>query len=404
MGQVRDGLVKRGSTWSFVIRVADPETGRSKPRWVGGFPTEAEAKAARDEARVQARRGEYIDRSRVSVKAYLESWLDAHAVEIKPRTLASYRYIVERYISPRIGSMAIQSVRPATISGMYRDLMATGGRKGKPLSPRTVDYVHAVLRKAFNDAVHTERLLSSNPVERAKRPKRAPKGPREVWSPGQLRAFLEGTEDHRLHALFWVAAFTGARRGELLFLTWENVDWKGSQVLIRGSAGVIEGSWVEGTTKSGRERRVSIDPRTLAVLKAHRERQDATRELVGPEWVGAGRVFTTDFGRPLHPDTVSQSFARTLGAVNSARGAVQLQPLPHCRFHDLRHVHATTLLTAGVPVHVVADRLGHADPSITLRVYAHVLHEHASGIADVFADAVSGTTADQAKSDDEDHQ
>lgn len=390
MGRVRDGLVKRGSTWSYVIRVADPETGRSKPRWVGGFATEEEAKGARDEARVRARRGEYVDRSRVTVAAYLDSWLDAHAVEVRPRTLAGYRYIVGRYVNPRIGSMAMQSVRPGTISGLYRDLLAAGGRNGKPLSTRTVDYVHAVLRKAFNDAVHTERLLSGNPVERAKRPRRAPRGPSKIWSAGQLRVFLEGTSEHRLHPLFWLAAFTGARRGELLFLRWENVDWKGSQILVRGSAGVIDGNWVEGSTKGGRERRVSIDDQTMRVLKTHRERQEVTRKVVGHEWVGDGRVFTTDFGRALHPDTVSQTFARAVRAVNAARGLVGVDSLPHCRFHDLRHIHATTLLMAGVPVHVVADRLGHADPSITLRVYAHVLHEHATGVADVFADAVSG--------------
>jgi integrase len=81
-GRVKDGLIKRGSRWAYVIRVPDPETGRSKPKWVGGFVTEAEAKAARDEARVRARRGEYVDRSRVTVAEYLTDWLDSHAVEV----------------------------------------------------------------------------------------------------------------------------------------------------------------------------------------------------------------------------------------------------------------------------------------------------------------------------------
>ncbi|HTA03183.1 MAG TPA: tyrosine-type recombinase/integrase [Streptosporangiaceae bacterium] len=66
------------------------------------------------------------------------------------------------------------------------------------------------------------------------------------------------------------------------------------------------------------------------------------------------------------------------------------KPLPHARLHDLRHPHATTLLLAGVPVHVVAARLGHADPAVTLRVYSHVLREHAAGVGDIFAQAVKG--------------
>src|SRR5512140_2640031 len=79
-GKLRDGVMKRGRAWSYVIRVKDPETGVSRPRWVGGFATEEEAKAARDEARVKARRGEYIDRNQITVTAYLDEWIDSHSM------------------------------------------------------------------------------------------------------------------------------------------------------------------------------------------------------------------------------------------------------------------------------------------------------------------------------------
>ena len=98
--KLRDGVMKRGRTWSYVIRVKDPEMGVSKPRWVGGFATEQEAKAARDEGRVQARRGEYTERNRITVTAYLDDWLDSHAMEIKPRTLLDYRACIRLYVTP----------------------------------------------------------------------------------------------------------------------------------------------------------------------------------------------------------------------------------------------------------------------------------------------------------------
>jgi integrase len=88
--RLRDGVMKRGQTWSYVIRVKDPETGISKPRWVGGFATEQAAKAARDQARVKAHHGRYIDRSTITVSTYLDDWIEAHAVEIKPKTLHDY--------------------------------------------------------------------------------------------------------------------------------------------------------------------------------------------------------------------------------------------------------------------------------------------------------------------------
>ncbi|WP_344933041.1 tyrosine-type recombinase/integrase [Sphaerisporangium flaviroseum] len=100
-------------------------------------------------------------------------------------------------------------------------------------------------------------------------------------------------------------------------------------------------------------------------------------------------MFTTGWGEPIHPDTVSSLIATVIKRYNSpAQGARPGQPLPHARLHDLRHVHATTLLLAGVPVHVVAARLGHADPSITLGVYAHVIRTAEASAAEIFAQAI----------------
>ena len=180
--KLRDGVMKRGVTWSYVIRVKDTGTGISKPRWVGGYATEQEAKAARDEARVKAHRGEYIDRNRITVAAYLDDWIDSHAMEIKPRTLHDYRACLRLYVMPRIGHLPIQAVRPSTITKLYRELLTSGGKDGKPLAVATVTHLHAVLRKAFRDAVIVDELIGINPVERAKRPtprrrNPAPSGP-----------------------------------------------------------------------------------------------------------------------------------------------------------------------------------------------------------------------------------
>jgi len=392
MGKLRDGVMKRGKTWSYVIRVPAPETGVSKPKWVGGFATEDEAKAARDEARVKARRGEYIERNQVTVTDYLTEWLDTHSVQIKPKTLQMYRFLVDRYVVPRIGEMRLQAVRPATITKLYRDLSASGGRDGKGLSPRTVEYVHAVLRKAFRDAVEIEQLLPSNPVERAKRPRKKRSEPGEVWTPAQLKVFLEeAARSHRLWAFFHVAAYTGARRGELLCLRWPDVDLDSAEVRIARSVSVIDGRRVEGSTKSGRSQVVGLDAETVGVLRRHRAEQDRERQVLGEAWKGDpdGYVFTTAWGEPFHPDTVSSLMRQLIRRYNEpAQGPGPAERLPPARLHDLRHVHATTLLLAGVPVHLVAARLGHADPSVTLRVYAHVVREQMAAVADAFARAV----------------
>jgi hypothetical protein len=123
-------------------------------------------------------------------------------------------------------------------------------------------------------------------------------------------------------------------------------------------------------------------------------------DLMSPLFGSSELVFTAEDGAPLYPDTVTALMRKLVADHNSpaipGRGPGRPRkplpgpdaPLPPARLHDLRHVHATTLLVAGVPVHVVANRLGHADPSTTLKVYAHVLREQAAGAADVFAHAV----------------
>ena len=135
-------------------------------------------------------------------------------------------------------------------------------------------------------------------------------------------------------------------------------------------------------------------------MREHRRRQLEERMKAGPLWVETGLVFAAEDGTPVYPDTLTALMRKFVRDYNEPavpgrgrghprqplpRSAV---PLPPARLHDLRHVHATTLLLAGVPVHVVANRLGQADPSTTLRVYAHVLREQAAGAADVFARAV----------------
>ena len=399
MAAVKDGVVRRGSSWSYVIRVTNHATGVSRPKWVGGFLTETAAKAARDMARVAARRGEYVDQTRTSVKTYLEEWLEGHSASVKPKTWSGYRDDLRRYVIPHIGRMRLQAVRPATLSKLYVDLLKSGGHGGKPLAVPTVRHGHRTLRKALNDAVLIDGVLSSNPALLAKLPKETRRVTRGMWTAEDLDVFLESISGHRLHAFYRVAAFTGARRGEVLHLRWSDLDLEEDIIRFEGSTGVVDGERIDGTTKGGRSRVVGIDGGTRRVLEKHRLAQAADRELAGPDWFVSDLVFTSQLGRPLHPDTPTQLMPKLIEAHNSpttpARRNHPAEPLPrpghqlpHVRLHDLRHLHATLLLLEGVPVHVVANRLGHSDPAVTLRVYAHVLRESASGVADVFAGAI----------------
>lgn len=156
-------------------------------------------------------------------------------------------------------------------------------------------------------------------------------------------------KDHRLYAYDRLAAYSGARRGELLDARWPDVDWHAGNLHIRVSAGIVDRERVEGSTKSGYERTVSLDGGTVDVLRAHRRRQMEEMSTAGEAWTDTGHLFTTGFGLPIHPDTVGQLMARTIKAYNEACEDPD-DALRPARLHDLRHVHATHLLLAGVPV------------------------------------------------------
>jgi Phage integrase family len=163
-------------------------------------------------------------------------------------------------------------------------------------------------------------------------------------------------------------AYSGARRGELLYLRWSALDLEAGEVTLGGSTAVVRGHRVEGTTKGGRSRVISIDHETVAAVRDHLRRQAEERLAAGSAWADSGGlVFVGKWGEPLYPDTVTALMAKMIKNYNKQITEPARQ-LPHARLHDLRHLHATTLLLAGVPVHVVAARLGHADTSVTLRV------------------------------------
>jgi integrase len=155
------------------------------------------------------------------------------------------------------------------------------------------------------------------------------------------------------------------RQGELAALRWEDVDLTGKpSITVRHSADTRTKTRVS-TTKTGKERKIHIGPRTAEVLRAHRARQLEER-MAASTWADPGLVFPNTRGKIRRRDTVMRSLRRFLHEAG----------LPaDVRFHDLRHTAGTLALRQGVPLHTVSRMLGHSDPAMTLRRYAHVLDD-----------------------------
>jgi integrase len=379
--RMRNGIVKRGNTWSYVVRERDPQTGKTKPRWVGRCKTRKEAEEKRDAARHAVHRGTYVAPQDLTVKAYLERWVDGHEVELKPSTAKSYRDKIRLYLVPAIGHERVQTLSPSRLSVVFRDMQQRGGADGKPVSPRTVEFARAVLRRALKDAV-VDRLIEVNPVVGSKTPKRDGKPKHTTWTGEQAQMFLEATAGTRWAPLWQLALATGMRRGELMALIWQCVDLDAGIVSVEASTAEVGKDLVTTTPKNHERRKVQLDRHTVAVLRAWRRQQAEERLAWGTAYEDTeGIVFTRENGSRPRPNAISKAFLRA---------RVSCLELPRITFHDQRHTHATILLRDGVPVHIVSKRLGHKDPSVTLNVYADVIPDDDMTAVEVFSKAVWG--------------
>lgn len=408
--RMRDGIIKRGSIYYYTVRervtvpVINPETGgqvlddqgrpatttKTKPRWIRGTRTREATKAMRDEARNAVRQGTYVAPQHLTVDAWLDRWMDAHEMVLKPSTAKTYRDKVRLYLKPAIGHLQLQALSPSLLSSVWRDMHAGGGKGGKPVSPRTVEFARAVLRKAMEDAV-VERLIQVNPVIGSKMPKRDGKPKHTTWTGQQLATFLEHQAADRWAPMWQLFAATGMRRGEVAGLRWAEVDLEGGVVAVERSTTQLGQERVTSTPKNHERRTIGIDEQTVATLRAWKAQQATERLAFGPTYADSeGLVFTWPDGRPVMPDYITKSFGKHQSTINAKLAAAEHPLLPTLVVHELRHSHATILLRAGVPVHIVAKRLGHKDPSVTLNVYADVIPDDDTSAVDVFRKVVWG--------------
>lgn len=367
-----------------VIDATPPGAPRRRQDWGRGYATRKEAeRALRD--RVSAFENQsFVAGTRLTVGEYLaDHWMPLLRDRIKPTTRDSYRRMLEAYVVPRIGRIRLQELSASHLNRLYADLREAGGtqmshaKRGqtKPLSPKTVRNVHAMLSKALNDAVDVG-LLATNVAQRAK-PPRPPAVSQtvEAWTADELAEFLAFVRDDRLYACWHLAAHTGLRRGELLGLRWKDLDLAAGVLAVRQSIVLAYTTPIVSTPKSHEARVVNLDPATIRSLLAHRDRQDGERRAWGEGYVDSGLVFRREGGNAIHPDRLSQLFDKHVRHAGIRR----------IKLHGLRHTHATLMLKAGVPVKVVSERLGHADPAFTLRIYQHVLSGMQAEAAAAFA-------------------
>lgn len=373
---------RRGTKWYYWIdRGADPATGRRRQVSKGGFRTEAEADKAMQGVMRDFETDRYVAPDKMIVRDYLlDEWLPAQ--QVRDSTRASYRRVLESRIIPHIGGTKLQALTPVDVNRLYRKLEATDNGRGAPLSKRSIQYAHTLLRKALADAQRLD-YVRRNVADNVDAPKsRAADAPAlKRWNVSQLQAFLNDAQADRLLALYFLAAVTGMRKSELLGLSWSNVDLKDGKLSVVRVLTKTDYDVSFGPPKTKRSKRtIKLDQATVAVLKAHRKAQAAERLVAHGVFENNDLVFCTELGKVIHPDRVSVQFTRR---------AKHLK-LPLIGFRGLRHSFATLAIEAGEPMNAVSHRMGHFSPAVTLSIYAHVTGDMEESSAGVVSRLVAG--------------
>ena len=307
-----------------------------------------------DLQRQVAKAGTLPDPGKRTVNDLLDAWLEVKAPTVRPRTLHDYHAICDRYVRSPLGKVRLNRLTPDRIQRLY-------ARYQTRAQSRTALKAHRVLSQALALAVRWG-WIGNNPCDRVDTPRYRPER-KQVWTPAELRRFLDGTTGHRLHPLWLFLATTGCRLGEALALEWGGVDLAAGVVTINKAGQHIGGQWTvtEPKTRSG-IRTITLPREAIGAL-----RQQAAYRLAHG---GGALVFASDSGQSL-----------TNGAIAwHMRRECERLALPRITPHGLRHLHASLLLAEGLPLPEVSRRLGHASPAITMAIYSHAVRDDSAAV------------------------
>ncbi|WHM35451.1 site-specific integrase [Streptomyces sp. BPTC-684] len=359
-------------TWNFAVDVPTPDHHRTTVRR-GGFPTQDSAEQALGRF-LEGEAGGYNADPSQTVAAYLNTWLAAKALVLKPTTMARYRDYVRNDLIPAFGTLKLDQLAHRHISAYVTCQLAAG--RGETTLYRCL----ATLSSALGDAVRQHRLPhnpASPPVLR-----RPPSPERRIWTAQEAARFLVYCHqaDPEMADLFEVLIGTGMRKGEALGLHWDDVHLPEGVLYVRCTLSAIDNNRLVITTPKTRSSRgwIAISPRVATALRHHA--LSTPRTCRDPDDPFAGLVFCRPDGRPLGPHQVLDRLHQL-----SAEAGV-----PRITVHDLRHLAATITITAGVPLTVVSKTLRHSTLSTTANVYSHLTQQAAREAVDTIDHTLTG--------------
>lgn len=374
---MRGSLRRRyAGSWSIILDLGyqvDPETGRRKrkQKWITVRGTKRDAERRLAELVTDTNKGTFVEPTKITVGEWLDRWLET-AIKPPRRTLRAYetyRSVITRHLTPKLGAIRLQELQVLDLERYWADF---------PLAPATGEQHHTLLISALNAAVRGG-ILQRNVARLVQNRPKAPDGQHDVlanvWEAHEARQFLETAKaaGPQPAAFYSMALDTGMRKGELCGLQWSDLDADGrltvQRQLVKPGPRVIY-----GPVKNKVVRVLELAAETLDLLRVHKRHQAEIKLANRLQYHDLGLMFAREWGdlHHRHHSLGKPLSANNIGQQEYAKLIVRAG-VRRIKFHGLRHTCATLLLQAGVPPHVVQQRLGHKNIQMTLSIYAHAL-------------------------------
>ncbi|MBA2876376.1 tyrosine-type recombinase/integrase [Thermaerobacillus caldiproteolyticus] len=376
-----DKLIKK-KTKGYYFRIdigKDPTTGKRRQQSFGPFKTKTEAKKELIKIRTQVMQGTYFKPSVKEFESFINEWFDTVYCQNKSETtIETRRYIIDSQLIPYFGKMPLKDINTRLIDKFFAELQENGRKprktdeceekedKKKDLSQSYLHIIFGLLNQAFNKAVAWE-LIRVNPMENAQKivVKNNKSKRNRAWTKEEVNIFLEAASKKGLVTPFLVDVVTGVRRGELLGLKWEDIDFKNKTITINGTLYRRKGEGLKykqkTKTESSDNRVIPIPDTVVELLKKEKALQDEMKKKFGNSYNSENFIFINDKGEPIDPDYLTRKFREIVKTLN----------VKQINLHGLRHTAATLLMKLGVHAKIVSDMLGHSRIQVTLDFYSH---------------------------------
>lgn len=352
--------------------------------------TEARKKLAAFVTEVEA--GEYVAPSHIKFGNYVDIWRKDTIKKVSPKTMETYNYALTGRILPALSHLKMEVISHVHINHFIESL------EEDELSTSYIKKYHNILSNIFKLAVRNE-TIKKNPMEKVDSPS-VTYEPGQVYNSEELKKLyhlLNKDENRQQVLIIKMALLTGMRKGEILALQWDDVDFSTNTIHVRHSLSytVQDGYLLKEPKTKGSNRKVAPPKGFMTELKKHILHKRQEKIGAAEMWDSSfgDLVFSTSgidlkdkltlFGKPLNLDSPNRWWKRFLDRVNGQLKKEDKLQIKRIRFHDFRHTAATDLINKGANIHSISKRLGHANITTTMNIYGHYLEEADQKIADM---------------------